>query len=451
MLKDKMVYNYQILDKNCAEAVILAANEVYEIGLDPAAVKLFIGFGGGMGCGSTCGALTGAISVLSHLYGDLPKDDFRPMCKAFVEAFEAKLGSLDCDPISAKYKTPADRCTKTMALTGELLDAFIKKMNGESEVPEGEGCTLTDDQIKRVKGLGCLQNKGTNKFNVRVITRNGHITTDEMQAVKDAAVRYGDGYVNLTTRLTMEVSGVDYNDIEAFIAMIEKAGLSVGGTGSKVRPVVSCKGTTCQYGLYDTFALSETIHHRFYEKYHDVSLPHKFKIATGGCPNNCVKPSLNDVGVIGAKMPLYDETKCRGCKVCQIEASCPIGAAKMVDGKLVIDREACNNCGRCVAKCPFHCADEGQYGFKICVGGRWGKKVAYGRQLDKFFTSEEEVLDTIDKVILFFRSEGISGERLADTINRVGFEKAQEMILSNELLEKKAEILGINVVGGASC
>ena len=60
-------------------------------------------------------------------------------------------------------------------------------------------------------------------------------------------------------------------------------------------------------------------------------------------------------------------------------------------------------------------------------------------------------MNTIEKTILFFRSEGISGERLADTIDRVGFEKAEAMILGNELLEKKAEILGLNVTGGASC
>lgn len=48
-----------------------------------------------------------------------------------------------------------------------------------------------------------------------------------------------------------------------------------------VRPVVSCKGTTCQYGLIDTFGLSEKLHDRFYEGYHTVTLPHKFKIAVG--------------------------------------------------------------------------------------------------------------------------------------------------------------------------
>jgi len=157
------------------------------------------------------------------------------------------------------------------------------------------------------------------------------------------------------------------------------------------------------------------------------------------------------LGVIGIKVPDYDSEKCRSCKKCQIEAACPIKVAKMADGKLVIDTDACNNCGRCVGKCPFHCTDEGTYGWKIFIGGRWGKRVAHGTQLNKLFTTEQEVIDTIEKAILLFRSEGISGERFADTINRIGFEKAEAMLLSDELLQRKAEILGLSVVGGATC
>lgn len=171
----------------------------------------------------------------------------------------------------------------------------------------------------------------------------------------------------------------------------------------------------------------------------------------GGCPNNCVKPNLNDLGIVGARVPQYDENICRGCKVCQIEKACPVHAAKLIEGKLVIDPETCNNCGRCIAKCPFHCADEGAYGWKIYIGGRWGKQVAHGRQLRKIFTDKEELMQTIENTILFFRSEGIPGERLADTVERVGFAQAQEMILGQELIKRKAEILGRSVVGGATC
>lgn len=90
-----------------------------------------------------------------------------------------------------------------------------------------------------------------------------------------------------------------------------------------MRPVVSCKGTTCQYGLIDTFDLSEKLHELYYIGYHGVSLPHKFKIAVGGCPNNCVKPNLNDLGIIGQRLPEIDLDKCKGCKVCQVENRLP--------------------------------------------------------------------------------------------------------------------------------
>ena len=46
-----------------------------------------------------------------------------------------------------------------------------------------------------------------------------------------------------TTRLTVEVQGIPYENIEAFQAYIAKAGLQTGGTGAKVRTIVSCKGT----------------------------------------------------------------------------------------------------------------------------------------------------------------------------------------------------------------
>ena len=450
-LKERAGYYYFTLDKGCAEAILLAANEVYELGLTEAETGLFAGFRTGMGCGSTCGSLTGAIGVLSRKYAG--RADLKELCARFVEVFERKLacGATDCSVLAARYKTETSRCRAAVELTAEALEEFIAKLEAPAAAPAGAGCTLRPEDIKRVKAMGFLNHKGTNKFNGRIITRNGRITNEECQAIAEAARLYGDGHMMFTTRLTVEVSGIDYNDIDAFRACVGKAGLETGGTGSKVRPVVSCKGTTCQYGLYDTYALSEEIHNRFYKGYSDVSLPHKFKIAVGGCPNNCVKPDLNDLGIVGARVPGYDPEKCKGCRKCQIETACPIHAAKLVEGKLVIDPNLCNSCGRCVGKCPFHCNDQGEYGWKVYVGGRWGKRVAHGRMLDKVFTDKAEVLDVVEKAILLFRDQGISGERFADTIERIGFENAQAQLLGSELLERKKEILGLNVVGGASC
>ena len=327
---------------------------------------------------------------------------------------------------------------------------MLKEKEEQKAAAQSVGCTLHAEDIKRVKGLGFLHHKGTNQFNARVITRNGRITTEECAAIAEAARLYGDGHMMMTTRLTIEVSGIAYDNIDAFCAHLAKAGLETGGTGKKIRPVVSCKGTTCQYGIYDTYGLSREIHERFYQGYRGVSLPHKFKIAIGGCPNNCVKPTLNDVGVIGARIPQYHAEQCRSCKKCQIETVCPVHAAqKGADGKLAIHEELCIQCGRCVGKCPFHCNDEGVSGYKVFVGGRWGKKIAHGQMLHKIFTEKQEVLDMVEKAILLFRFAGEEGERFADTIARIGFAKAEELLLGEELMQRKAEILGLD--GGTAC
>ncbi len=314
-------------------------------------------------------------------------------------------------------------------------------------------CTISTDEIKRVKALGFLNNKGTDLFNGRVITVNGKITAAQAKVIAEAAEKFGNGDVEFTTRLTVEVRGIHFNDIEAFREYIAQAGLQTGGTGSVVRPVVSCKGTTCQYGLYDTFALSEKIHERFYLGYRTVKLPHKFKIATGGCPNNCVKPDLNDLGIVGQLVPNFDEDMCNGCKKCKIEKTCPMKAAKVEDGVLEIDKDICNNCGRCVGNCPFDAIEDGTPGYKIYIGGRWGKKVAQGQALSKIFTSEEEVLDVVEKAILLFREQGNTGERFADTVARIGFENVQAQLLADDLLDRKEENMKAqkHLTGGATC
>lgn len=52
---------------------------------------------------------------------------------------------------------------------------------------EADGVKLSPEEIKRVKALGCLQDKRySDRFNVRVITGNGKLTTAEQMAVAEA-------------------------------------------------------------------------------------------------------------------------------------------------------------------------------------------------------------------------------------------------------------------------
>lgn len=221
--------------------------------------------------------------------------------------------------------------------------------------------------VQALKGRGFLRNKGTDCFSARVVTVNGTISVAQMRGVADAAETFGNGVVTFTTRQSIEVQGIPFEKTDAFAAAIAALGLSVGGTGPRVRPVVACKGTTCPCGLIDTFSLAEKIHRRFYEGWHDVVLPGKFKIGVGGCPNNCVKPNLNDVGIVGRILP---------------------GGAR---------------------------------GYALALGGHWGRTGGEGRFLEKIFATEDDVLAALEKILVFYRDNAQKGERLFKLLDRVGF------------------------------
>ena len=85
-----------------------------------------------------------------------------------------------------------------------------------------------------------------------------------------------------------------------------------------------------------------------------------------------------------------------------------------------------------MGKCPFNVNAEGDvYGYKVFIGGRWGKKFAHGQALSKIFTSEEEVLNVVEKAICLFRDQGIAGERFSDTIARIGFEEVEKQLIGD--------------------
>ena len=309
---------------------------------------------------------------------------------------------------------------------------------------------LSATDVKKVKAQGFLRNRGTDEFSARIITENGVLSAKQMQNLVEAAEKFGNGKIEFTSRLTVELPGVKYEDIPAFQEYVAKEGMETGGTGSRVRPVVSCKGTTCVFGLYDTQALASEIHRRFYEGYHAVTLPHKFKIAVGGCPNNCVKPDLNDLGIVGQRVPRLNTETCRACKKCGVEASCPMQAVKRKEGYAEIDPSVCNNCGRCFGKCPFGALTHSETMYRVYVGGRWGKKIRIGSALNRLFT-QEEALDVVEKAILLFKSKGKTGERFGETVERLGVEKVEKMLVANNLLKRKEEILEEETIGGASC
>ncbi len=245
--------------------------------------------------------------------------------------------------------------------------------------------SITQDEIKAAKGRGFLLNRGTDNFSGRVVCRGGVFSASQLSCIAECAEKLGGGKVSFTSRLSAEIAGIPYDKLDQASEFLAKEGLTFGGTGPKVRPITACKGTTCVFGNIDTQRIAELLHDRFYVELGSVKLPHKFKIGVGGCPNSCMKPSLNDVGFEGRRV-------------------------------------------------------KGEPYVAVYVGGTWGRTRKEGILLGELFEIDK-ISELTERILLWYRDNGFVGERFAKTIERLGFERFERELFSEELWLRRSEIL----------
>ena len=123
---------------NCAEAVLLWANQRYGLDIPLEDVRLVSGFGGGMGCGEDCGALLGAMAALSkRLVTDRAHETagLRESCAGLVDRFRADLGSIQCAELKPKYRRPDVRCLYVVERAAAILEEYMSSLEGTPHEP----------------------------------------------------------------------------------------------------------------------------------------------------------------------------------------------------------------------------------------------------------------------------------------------------------------------------
>ncbi|RMC96803.1 (4Fe-4S)-binding protein [Clostridium autoethanogenum] len=269
---------------------------------------------------------------------------------------------------------------------------------------------------KEMKALGFLLQNDKEHYAVRFLSKAGNFTVEELNNINKIAEKYGRGYSGLTTRLQIEVPWIKDEDVEKVIQEAKALGLRHGGTGQKVRPLVSCKGTVCLHGNIDTQAICRELD----GKYFGTDTPHKCKIGIVGCANNCGKANINDIGVMGRCIPKFNLDNCVGCGLCVKD--CRQKALKVIDKKIVYNKNLCVHCGECVRVCKSNAVTAKEKGAEIFVGGRFGRGIRIGDSLGKIF-KEEEIVSVVDKIMNHYKEIGNKGERISAVMDRVGKEK----------------------------
>lgn len=223
-------------------------------------------------------------------------------------------------------------------------------------------CEPTDKELKL---QGFIRQKDRNHFVVRVKTQIGKVNSEQMAALSEIAREYGRGEIYLTNRMNIIIPWIMQKHLNEVRQLVENTGLVVGGTGPTLRPIVACVGTICEHGLADTQLLGKLLDEKLFGK----RLPSKLKIGITGCPNDCGKVEINDIGFMGMQ---------------PTEAN----AAE----------------GKCYA---------------MYLGGMFGRTHAEGKRVGPLLSTEEAVAIT-EKIIDYLQQNAKQGERLGKLIERVG-------------------------------
>lgn len=221
---------------------------------------------------------------------------------------------------------------------------------------------------ENLKSRGFLRQRQDGFFVLRTRMSYGVYTKEEIDKLSEIAKKYGRGFLHATTRQSLEIPFIRFEDIPKVEGELENSGIAIGVSGARLRAITCCPGNNwCKAGLVDTFSLYERIEKELGIKC-GLELPHKFKIAVSGCPNACTRPQSSEIGIHG-----------------QVEVSKP-------------DRRV---------------------GYAVYIGGSGGRNPRTGFKLEPVF-SADEVLALIARVVKFFKEKARPRQRLGALIDKVG-------------------------------
>jgi nitrite reductase (NADH) large subunit len=127
----------------------------------------------------------------------------------------------------------------------------------------------------------------------------GELSVAAARTLADAAERFGNGTIALTTDQNAELSDIRRANVAAVRELIESVGLRTIGRGG-ISDVVSCVGLEyCPLAVTHAMTMGEELSLAFAGLRDDPRYA-DFRIHVSGCPHSCAKHQVADIGLAGA-------------------------------------------------------------------------------------------------------------------------------------------------------
>ncbi|WP_411964744.1 nitrite/sulfite reductase [Haloferax sp. YSMS24] len=188
---------------------------------------------------------------------------------------------------------------------------------GWDAIPEDE----RDEWFERFKwwGLYHQRNGQESYFMMRIGTPNGVLTPGQTEVVADVADEYargpaenpifGNGYVDWTTRQSIQLHWIRLEDIPDIFDKLESVGLSTQqACGDSWRNIVGCPvAGKDKHEHVDALPVAMELNETFKGNDDHSNLPRKWKVSITGCREGCGQGDINDLALEPATKELDGE------------------------------------------------------------------------------------------------------------------------------------------------
>jgi ferredoxin-nitrite reductase len=263
------------------------------------------------------------------------------------------------------------------------LESYAK--NGYDSIPK-------EDLDFFLKSFGIFDRKEPNSFMMRVRISGGKLTSEQAKVVGEVARDFGNDYIDITTRMQIQLRYLKIEDIPTVISKLESVGITSFQTGvDNIRNiVVDPLSGVAKDSIFETDSLVQSMEDIFLKKSEWISsLPRKFNVG--------INPSFSNRSNIFGH-----------------------------DFSLVLAKKG------------------GQYGYNLYLGGKVGETA---KQTDIFLRDRDEVLEVFETTLKLFRKYGFrdnrNRNRLFYLLETIGVDKFVETIRK----EAKSDFLS----SGESC
>jgi ferredoxin-nitrite reductase len=224
------------------------------------------------------------------------------------------------DAITRVFIDHGDRTNRTKARLKYVLDAWgfpkfieaVEEKLGRKLVKVDASFVAARPPIDRFAHIGPHRQKQPGKNWLGVALPVGKLAAEQMRALAAIARRFGDGDIRLTVWQNLLLSGIPDAKIDEAVAAVAAAGL--GTTANSLRAgLVACTGNRgCKFANADTksHALAIAAHVEI-----RLTLDQPINIHLTGCHHSCAQHYVGDIGLVGAKVDIDEDTQVEGYNV----------------------------------------------------------------------------------------------------------------------------------------